>query len=77
VPNAVDSASCVRFCQLCITFLCEGQTQESYTTTMKNNLLKLNESSLGIMKGVRKHESKLLSINSPCSNNTALERGTP
>jgi hypothetical protein len=44
---------------------------------MKNNLLKLNESSLGIMKRVRKHESKLLSINLPCSINTALERGTP
>jgi hypothetical protein len=44
---------------------------------MKNNLLRLNESSLGIMKRVRKHESKLLSIDLPCSNNTALERGTP
>jgi hypothetical protein len=62
----------------CVLLSCaQDQTQESYTTTMKNNLLKLNESSLGIMKRVRKHESKLLSINLPCSINTALERGTP
>ena len=72
--NAVGSASCVSFCQLLIAFLCEGQTQESYTTTMKNDLLKQNESRSGIMKWDRKNESKLLFIDLPCSNRTVLER---
>ena len=73
--NAVGSASCVPFCQLLIAFLSEGPRQESYTTTMKNDLLKQNESSLGIMKRDRKHESKLLSIDLPCSNRTVSECG--
>jgi hypothetical protein len=73
--NALGSASCVPFCQLLIAFWCEGQTQESYTTTMKHDLLKQNESSLGIMKRDRKHESKLLSMDLSCSNRTLLECG--
>ena len=72
----MGSASCVSFCQLLIAFLCEGQTQESYTTTMKNDLLKQNESSLGIMKWNRKHESKLLSIDLSCSNRALLDVDT-
>ena len=74
--NAVGSASCVSFCPLLIAFLCEGQTQESYTTTMKNNLLKQTESSLGIMKRDRKHECKLLSIDLSCSNRALLDVDT-
>jgi hypothetical protein len=73
--NAVGSTTCVSFCQLLIAFLCEGQTQESYTTTMKNDLLKQNESSIGIMKRDRKHESKLLSMDLYCSNRALLECG--
>ena len=74
--NAVGSASCVSFCPSLIAFLCEGQTQESYTTTMKNDSLKQNESSLGIMKRNRKHESKLLSIDLSCSNRALLDVDT-
>jgi len=36
--------------------LCEGQTQGSYITTMENDLLKQNESNLGITKWDLKHE---------------------
>jgi|GEM_PF-3080522 len=36
--------------------LCEGKTQGSYITTMENDLLKQNESNLGITKWDLKHE---------------------